>query len=178
VETGGAAGGGGLALGGLRPTLRGAASVETYGELQRGRERFLTVAAFNVLSNLIQLLAVLGFLVLGWDRPGPYVIAFGLSSVLAATVVQLVSPLGIRFLRSSVDWARIRESLRFVLPLVFDTACFMVWNGVDVLLLRAFPAVGGGRRYRAAKDLSNGAVNGGAAIGTPLLPQAAPLPPE
>ena len=168
----------GLVLVGLLANLLGTATVETYRELQRGRERFLTVAAFNVLSNLIQLLAVLGFLVLGWDRPGPYVIAFGLSSVLAATVVQLFSPLGIRFLRASVDWARIRESLRFVLPLVFDTACFMVWNGVDVLLLRAFQTLDIVGTYGAAKSLSNGALIAGSAIGTALLPQAARLLPD
>jgi len=168
----------GLVLVGLLANLVGTATLETYQELQRGRERFLVVAAFNVLANLIQLLAVVGFLVIGWAQPGPYVIAFGLSSVLAATVVQLFSPLGVRFLRASVDWARIRESLRFVLPLVFDTACFMVWSGVDVLLLRAFTTLDVVGMYGAAKSLSYGALVAGSAIGTALLPQAARLLPD
>jgi len=168
----------GLVLVGLLANLVGTATLETYQELQRGRERFLTVAAFNVLSNLIQLLAVVGFFLIGWAQPGPYVIAFGLSSVLAATVVQAFSPLGVRFLRASVEWARIREGLRFVLPLVLDTACFMVWSGVDVLLLRAFTTLDVVGRYGAAKSLSNGALVAGTAIGTALLPQAARLLPQ
>jgi len=168
----------GLVLVGLLANLLGTATLETYQELQRGRERFLTVAAFNVLSNLIQLLAVAGFLLIGWAQPGPYVIAFGLSSVAAATVVQLFSPLGVRFLRAGVKWARIRESLRFVLPLVFDTACFMVWSGVDVLLLRAFTTLDAVGMYGAAKSLSNGALLAGSAISTALLPQAARLLPD
>jgi len=121
---------------------------------------------------------VVGFLVIGWAQPGAYVIAFGLSSVLAATVVQAFSPLGVRFLRASVEWARIRDGLRFVLPLVLDTACFMVWSGVDVLLLRAFTTLDVVGRYGAAKSLSNGALVAGTAIGTALLPQAARLLPQ
>jgi lipopolysaccharide exporter len=167
-----------LVLVGLLANLLGTAVLETYMELQRGRERFLTVAAFSVLSNLIQLLAVAGFLIAGVDRPGPYVLAFGLSAIGAVLLIQPFSPLGIRFVRSTLNWDRVRESLRFVMPLVFDTACFVVWSGADVVLLRAFTRLDVVGEYGAAKSLSNAALLAGSAIGTALLPQAARLLPS
>ena len=166
-----------LVLVGLLANLLGTAVLETYMELQRGRERFLTVAAFNVLSNLIQLLAVAGFLIAGVDQPGPYVLAFGLSAVAAALLIQPFSPLGIRFVRSTLSRERLKESLRFVMPLVVDTACFVVWSGADVVLLRAFTTLDLVGEYGAAKSLSNVALLAGSAIGTALLPQAARLLP-
>jgi O-antigen/teichoic acid export membrane protein len=167
-----------LVLLGLLANLLGTAVLETYMELQRGRERFLTVAAFNVLSNLIQLLAVIGFLLVGLDRPGPYVLAFGLSAVVAVLLIQPFSPIGIGFVRRTLNWARMKESLRFVLPLVVDTACFVVWSGADVVLLRAFTRLDVVGEYGAAKSLSNAALLAGSAIGTALLPQAARLLPS
>jgi O-antigen/teichoic acid export membrane protein len=167
----------GLVLVGLLANLLGTAVLESYMELQRGRERFLTVAAFNVLSNLIQLLAVAAFLIAGVDQPGPYVLVFGLSAIVAALLIQPFSPLGIRFVRGRVNWDRLRESLRFVMPLVAETACFVVWSGADVVLLRAFTKLDAVGEYGAAKSLSNAVLLAGSAIGTALLPQAARLLP-
>src|SRR2546423_2116346 len=166
-----------LVLVGLLANLLGTAVLETYMELQRGRERFLTVAAFSVLSNLIQLLAVAGLLIAGVDRPGPYVLAFGLSAIGAVLLIQPFSPLGLRCVRRTLNWDRVRESLRFVMPLVLDTACFVVWSGADVVLLRAFTKLDVVGEYGAAKSLSNAALLAGSAIGTALLPQAARLLP-
>lgn len=167
----------GLVLVGLLANLLGTAVLESYIELQRGRERFLTVAAFSVLSNLIQILAVAGFLVAGVDRPGPYVLAFGLSAIGAVLLIQPFSPLGIRFVRRTVNREHIRESLRFVMPLVFDTACFVVWSGADVVLLRVFSKLDVVGEYGAAKSLSNAVLLAGSAISMALLPQAARLLP-
>jgi lipopolysaccharide exporter len=166
-----------LVLVGLLANLLGTAVLETYIELQRGRERFLTVAAFTVLSNLIQLLAVAGFLMVGVDRPGPYVLAFGLSAIVAAVLMQPFSPLRIRFVRSTVNRQRLQEALRFVMPLVVDTACFVAWSGADVVLLRVFTKLDVVGEYGAAKSLSNAVLLAGSAIGTALLPQAARLLP-
>jgi O-antigen/teichoic acid export membrane protein len=167
-----------LVLVGLLANLLGTAVLETYMELQRGRERFLTMAAFNVLSNLIQLLAVAGFLRAGVDRPGPYVLAFGLSAIVAALLIQPFSPLGIRFVRRTLNRDRLKESLRFVMPLLVDTACFVAWSGADIVLLRAFSRLDVVGEYGAAKSLSNVALLAGSAIGTALLPQAARLLPS
>lgn len=167
-----------LVLLGLLANLLGTAVLETYNELQRGRERFLLVAAFNVLANLLQLLAVTGFLLLHVDRPGPYVIAFGLSAVAAALLIQPFSPLGVRFVRGALQRARIKESLRFVLPLLVDTVCFVAWSGADVVLLRAFTNLDVVGQYGAAKSLSNAVLLAGSAIGMALLPQAARLLPS
>jgi O-antigen/teichoic acid export membrane protein len=164
-----------LVLIGLLANLLGTAVLETYMELQRGRERFLAVAVFSVLGNLVQLLAVIGFLLVGLDRPGPYVLAFGLSAVVAVVLMQPFSPIGIRLVRGALKWSRIRESLRFVLPLLVDTACFVVWSGADVVLLRAFTRLDVVGEYGAAKSLSSAALLAGSAIGTALLPQAARL---
>lgn len=167
-----------LVLIGLLANLVGTAVLETYVELQRGRERFLAVAAFTVVGNLVQLLAVVGFLVVGLDRPGPYVLAFGLSSVVAVALLQPFTPLGFKLVRGALAWTRVKESLRFVLPLVFDTACFVVWSGVDVVLLRALTRLDVVGQYGAAKSLANAVLLAGSAISTALVPQAARLLPH
>lgn len=160
---------------GLLANLVGTTTMSMYRELQRGRERFAAVAVYNPLANLIQLVAVVSFLLLAWNQPGPYVIAFGLSSVVAVLFMQPFSRLGIRFVRAALDRARTAEVLRFVIPMVVQTAFFMVWSGADVVLLEAFSRLDVVGEYGAAKSLSNAAFLAGTAVATALLPQASRL---
>jgi O-antigen/teichoic acid export membrane protein len=163
---------------GLLANLVGTAVLETYVEIQRGRERFLTMAAFTVLANLLQLLTVIGFLVARIDQPGPYVLAYGLSAVVAVVLLQPFSPVGFRLVRGALEWTRIRESLRFVLPLVLETACFLAWSSADVVLLRVLTRLDVVGEYGAAKSLANATLLAGSAIATALVPQAARLLPH
>jgi O-antigen/teichoic acid export membrane protein len=163
----------GWVLAGLLANLLGIIAIAVYREMQRGVERFGAVAAYNVACNLVQLVAVAGFWFLGLKEPALYIIAFGLSSVAAIAVVRPWAPMGLRPSLGDVNRERIVTVVRFVAPMVVQTAFFMVWLNADVVALRAFGNLTAVGEYGAAKSLANVTLLIPSAVATVLLPHAA-----
>ncbi len=162
---------------GVLANMLGTSALVLYRELQRGRARFRSVSAYNVLANLIQLVAVSALFLLRWRDPAPYIIVFGLSTIAAALLMQPFSPLGLRLMRNALDRQRMKDILHFTLPLLLQTALFMFWSGIDVVLLKQLTRLDIVGQYGAAMSLANGAFFAGSAIATALLPGAARLKP-
>jgi len=163
----------GWVLAGLIANLLGIAALSFYREIQRGGERFKAVAAYNVTCNLVQLVAVAVFWMFGLAQPALYIIAFGLSSVAAMAIVHLFGTFWVRPSLVHVDREGVVPVLRFVAPMVMQTAFFMIWFNADVVALRVFSNLTTVGTYGATKSLSNAAVMIPSAIATALLPHAA-----
>lgn len=165
----------GWLLVGLLSNLLGNALYQIYIEVHRGRERFLAVAGYTLLANLIQLLTVGSMSLLGWRQPAAYVIVFGLSGIPALLIIERLVPAGLEFVRTAVERQRMREVIRFVFPLLLHTIFFMVWTGADVVFLKVFGGLSAVGEYGVAKTLANAMLLAPAAITVALLPRAARL---
>jgi O-antigen/teichoic acid export membrane protein len=68
---------------GIAANLVGVTVIESYKEVQRGLDRFTSMAVCYALANLIQLIAVLGAAAAGWRSPALFVTIYGLSDLVA-----------------------------------------------------------------------------------------------
>ena len=133
--------------------LLGVTVFETYREAQRGLRRFTAMVVFYLAANLIQLIAILLAGSLGLRSPSLVLAIYGLASLVALSVIQVVRPIAISFRRDAVVWGRVRAIIRFVRPLVAQTIFYAIWFGADILLLGRLAGPGVTGNYAAAKTL-------------------------
>jgi O-antigen/teichoic acid export membrane protein len=90
---------------------------------------------------------------LGRAAAAGVLMAYGLSALTAAVVMELAAPSRLPFVRALVGRARLREAAGFTLPEVLTTLVFSLWMTSDVLVVRqALPPVAVGQ-YGVAKAL-------------------------
>ncbi len=167
---------GGWMVVGVGANLVGTAVLETYREAQRGMGRYGLQALFYSLANLLQLVGIVVAAGLGWSSPALFVTIYGCSSLAACLLMELVAPVGIRFLRETLSRQRMLMVLRFIWPLVLQSVFFAIWFGADLVLVQhMLPAAATGD-YAAAKTLANAVWMAPAAIGMVLVPMVARLP--
>lgn len=160
---------------GVVANLLGVTVLETYREVQRGLRRFGVMVTFYVLANLLQLVVVIGLGLAGWRSAPLFVIVYGLSSVVALVVVQLLAPTRLRFSTGSLSRARMLETARFIRPILIQSIFFAVWYSADLLVVGRLESPAATGTYAAAKALALGLILAPGALATILLPQVARL---
>jgi O-antigen/teichoic acid export membrane protein len=161
---------------GIASNLLGITVLESYKEVLRGLDRFTSMALSFGLANLLQLLAILGAVQLGWRSPALFVIIYGLSGLAACLVLQALVPIRLRFLWAVLTRRRMVEVLRFIRPLLIQSVFFAVWLSSDLILVQHMLHATATGNYGAAKTLANAVLLAPAAIGTVLVPRVARLP--
>jgi O-antigen/teichoic acid export membrane protein len=110
-----------------------------YSGLARG---FMTSGRMLVMylsSNLLQMGAVfLAIRVLGADALMPALVIYGLSYIPPILVLLIARPFPISFRLMGIQWAGIREQLRFAAPNWASHALFTLFFAMDILLLERF----------------------------------------
>ena len=167
----------GLLMLGLLANLVGLAVLQAYREAQRGQERYLEVTSIYVLANLLQLFGLIAAALMGWRDPGLALIIYGLSSVAAFAIIEPVRPLGLRFVRGTISAARLRMVLRFIAPLVIQTALFTVWIGADLILVQRMLGSALAGNYAAAKAFATLLILAPSAVAIGLGPRLARMSP-
>jgi stage V sporulation protein B len=160
---------------GVVANLFGVTVLETYREVQRGLSRYGVMVAFYVLANLLQLLVVIGLGLAGWRSAPLFVIVYGLSSVVALMVVQLVAPMHLRFATGTLSRARMLETARFIRPILLQSIFFAIWYSADLLVVGRLDSPAATGNYAAAKALALTLILAPGALATILLPQVARL---
>jgi O-antigen/teichoic acid export membrane protein len=160
---------------GLAVNLVGIAVLETYREVQRGLGRFVPMTVFFALANLLQLLAVVVAVILGWRSPALLVLIYGSSSLAAWAVMEGISPVGLRFDRSKVDADRLRAVFRFAQPLLIQSVFFAVWFSADLIFVQWTLNSAATGNYAAAKVLASALWLAPTAIGMTVVPRIARL---
>lgn len=167
---------GGWMVAGIAANLLGVTVFESYKEVQRGLDRFTSMALCYGLANLIQLAAILGAAALGWRSAALFVIIYGLSGLAACLVLQALAPIHLRFQRSGLTRRRMLEVIRFIRPLLLQSVFFAAWLSSDLILVQHVLGATATGNYGAAKTLANAVWLAPAAIGTVLVPRVARLP--
>src|SRR5260370_1036512 len=165
----------GWLLVGVLCNLVGVAVLETSREVQRGLGKFAAMMSVYVIANLIQLLGILALGALDVRAPAPFLIVYGLSSVVALALVQPVMAIDLKWVRSAISVARIREIFRFARPLLLQSVFFAVWFGSDLIMVQHLMEPGATGNYGVAKALVNVLMLAPTAIGTAVLPRIARL---
>jgi stage V sporulation protein B len=160
---------------GVVANLFGVTVLETYREVQRGLSRYGLMVTFYVLANLLQLLVVIGLGLAGWRSAPLFVIVYGLSSVVALVVVQLVAPMHLRFSTGTLSRARMLATARFIRPILIQSIFFAVWYSADLLVVGRLESPAATGNYAAAKALALALILAPGALATILLPQVARL---
>jgi|GEM_PF-1276295 len=158
---------------GLLANLIGLALLQAYREAQRGRERYLEVTGIYLVANVIQLLVLIGLAAARWRDPGLTLVIYGLSPLVAFAVLEPIRPLSLRFLASAIAPDRIRAILRFIRPLLLQTALFTVWIGADVIMVQRMLGSVASGNYAAAKTLTTILILAPGAVATGLGPRLA-----
>ena len=166
----------GWLLAGVAANLVGIAVLQFYREAQRGLERYGPMVLIYLLANVIQLVAVGGLALTRHRSPAGFLIAYGLSSLVALMPMQLLTPLKVRFARYHVSPARIRAIRRFVGPLFLQTAFFSIWISADLILVNRLMSSSAAGGYAAAKTAVNSLMLVSTAVTVPLAPRVASLP--
>jgi O-antigen/teichoic acid export membrane protein len=161
----------GWLLVGVLANLVGVAALETYREVGRGLDRFFLVSAFYVISNLLQLLAILGAAALGYRSAALFVTIYGLAAVVTLIGITLVSPLRISLTLGSIRWSQLCEVLRIAQPVVLQSVVFTIWFRADVVVLERLQGSFAVGEYSAAKTLTNALQLAPSAVAFVLLPR-------
>jgi O-antigen/teichoic acid export membrane protein len=161
---------------GIAANLVGVTVIESYKEVQRGLDRFTSMAVCYALANLIQLIAVLGAAAAGWRSPALFVTIYGLSDLAACGILQWLAPIRLHLPRAYLTRRRMVEVLRFIRPLLVQSVFFATWLSADLVLVQHMLHATATGNYGAAKTLANAVWLPPAAIGTVLLPRVARLP--
>ncbi len=143
---------------GLAANLLGMAVLETYREVQRGLGGYALQAVHYGLANLLQLAAVVAAAWHGWQSPALFVIVYGLASPASLALVLAVRPLGLRVSRAALSPERLRDTFRFVRPLLLESAFYAVWFGGDLIMVERFLGPAEAGLYAAAKAMAAGLV--------------------
>ena len=167
---------GGWMLAGIAANLVGVSVFESYKEVQRGLDRFTSMALVFGLANLLQLVAIIGASAAGWRSAALFVIIYGLSDVAACLLLQGLAPVHLRFPWAALARRRMLEVLRFIRPLLIQSVFFAVWISADLILVQHVLHATATGNYGAAKTLANAVWLAPAAIGTVLVPRVARLP--
>jgi O-antigen/teichoic acid export membrane protein len=165
----------GWLLVGVLCNLVGVAVLETYREVQRGLDKYAAMMSVYVIANIIQLLGILALGALDVRAPAPFLIVYGLSSLVALALVQPVMPIDLQWVRTAVSVARIREIFRFARPLLLQSVFFAVWFGSDLIMVQHLMKPDATGNYGVAKALVNVLMLAPTAIGTAVLPRIARL---
>jgi len=163
---------------GLAANLVGVAVLETYREAQRGLNRYLMMGVFYVSANALQLIVILFLGRLDVRVASAYLIVYGLSSVAALFVLELISPLRLRFDLRLLDRRRVLQIMAFIAPLLVQSVFFVIWYGVDVIVVGEALGPAPTGDYGAAKTLGLALIMPTIAVATPLMPRVARLSPE
>jgi O-antigen/teichoic acid export membrane protein len=149
--------------------LLGIAIFSTYREAQRGLGNFRSMSVFYILANLAQLIGIIVAALLGHRDAALFVAIYGLSNLAALLVIQILAPMPLSFVLSSVRMMLARRIAIFSWPVVVQTALFAIWFGSDIILVRRFLAPSLTGDYAAAKTLVNVVALPASAIGTSLV---------
>ena len=129
------------------------------------------------LSNVALIVAL--FLILGFFRlrtTTAALVIYGLTNVVQILVLELISPMELRFHLSLISKAVLLEMARFATPIVLATGAYTIWSGIDLLLVENLSPHAAGS-YAAAKTLSGAFLFVPAAITMVLMPRVAALRP-
>ncbi len=165
----------GWLLVGVLCNLLGIAVLETYREVQRGLDRYVAMMSVYVIANLLQLVGVVVLGSMSVRSPAIFLIVYGLSSAVALAVVLPVMPISLRFARSGLSLARVREIFHFTRPLLLQSVFFAVWFGSDLVMVQHLMTTEATGNYGVAKALVNVLLLAPTAIGTAILPRIARL---
>lgn len=159
----------------LAANLLGVCVLETYKEALRGLERFTISSIYLGLAAALQLVAILLAGAAGWRSPSLFLTLYGLSSVGAWGMVQLVRPVPLKWSVAALSSTKIRQILRFIAPLVIQTAFYAVWFGVDLILVRQWLSVDAAGTYAVAKTVTLGLTLPGGTVARVAGPRLARL---
>jgi O-antigen/teichoic acid export membrane protein len=148
---------------------------ETSREVLLGLESFAAMTAYWVIANGLELVAVLGLAAGGLRNSALYLAVYGLSTIAAVPfVLPFVRSLP-RFLRSSLNGARMAVVARYWAPLLAQTAFYSVWFGIDLIVVQRVISPSAAGNYAAAKTLGTLVILAPQAIGSGLRPGASRL---
>jgi O-antigen/teichoic acid export membrane protein len=155
--------------------LVGVAVFTTYREAQRGLGRFSRMVVYYLLSNLLQLVAVIAAAALGWRSPALFLTIYGLSSVVALILIERTAPIALHAVRATVSRNRLLAVFRFIRPLLVQTVFYAVWSGIDLVLVARLLNTSAAGNYAVAKTLAGLVVMAPWAIGVVVGPRVALL---
>ena len=163
----------GWMLVGVAANILGFAFLSTYKAVQAATERTGKIVAAVIVANVLQLVAALAAVVLGWRSPALFLIIFGLSSVVGVLILEAAAPSPFRFSRRGLSRDPLLEIGRLATPVLVQAVFYPIWFGADIVLLQALapgPAVG---EYAVAKTLTNVLYTAPGAMATVIAPRVA-----
>ena len=156
---------------GVAANILGFAFLSTYKAVQAAAERTGKLVAAVVVANVLQLVAALTAVVVGWRSPALFLTIFGLSSVLGVLILEGAAPSPFRFSLRGLGRGPLLEIGRLATPILVQAVFYPIWFGADIVLLQALapgPAVG---QYAVAKNLTNVLYTAPAAMATVISPR-------
>jgi O-antigen/teichoic acid export membrane protein len=149
----------------------------TYYGLARGFLDNARLLAAYLGSNLVQLIAiVLVVNVLGSRATLPALLIYGLSYLLPLVLLQVFFPFPVGFRLSLPRRETITTLLRFSTPVWISHACYILYTGIDVLLLEHFRGDHAVGIYSLSKTLTAVFTFVPIGITTILMPRIAAVP--
>ena len=155
--------------------LLGVAVFETSREVLLGLESYTAMTGYWVIANGLELILVLGLAARGWRNPALYLIVYGLSTVAAVPILLPFVRTLPSFVRSSLSRQKMTVVARYWAPLLFQTAFFSVWFGIDLIVVQQVISSSAAGNYAAAKTLGTLVVMAPQALGSGLRPGASRL---
>jgi len=150
--------------------VAGLAVLYTHRQTQRGLLRFLNIGYAYVGANLIQLVATIIAVMVGWRSAIVMLFIYGLSPIPAVFITEFRQRTGIPFRRPAARRQRIQESARFVLPLTVHSAATSTWFAADVIMVEHFLRESATGTYNVAKTLGSVFILIPGGLTTVLLP--------
>lgn len=144
----------GWLLVGVIVNLVNAAVFETYVQTQRGLQRFWMIGIFYSLANFLQLAAIIVAGLLGIRSAPLYFIFFGLSAIVAAGMLRLVSPTPISIRVATIAWRHLVRIARYIAPIIAQGVFYAFWWGVDLILIEHLLESTATGNYAAGKTLT------------------------
>lgn len=149
----------------------------SYYGLARGFMASKRLLAAYLGSNLVQIIAIIIVYQFGSTQsPTPALLIYGLSYLLPLLILQVWQPLPLHFQFKLPQKAIVIELIRFSLPLWISQAAYMIYAGMDVLLIERFADTSAVGQYTLTKTLSMLFSFVPMGLMTVVLPKVASLP--
>jgi O-antigen/teichoic acid export membrane protein len=127
----------------------------TYYGLARGFQANFKLLAAYLASNLVQLVAIVFVVyVLGSRTTLPALLIYGLSYLLPLLLLQVFFPLPVSFRLSLPRRDIVADLLQFSIPIWASHACYILYTGIDLLLLERYASNEAVGVYALSKTLS------------------------
>jgi O-antigen/teichoic acid export membrane protein/glycosyltransferase involved in cell wall biosynthesis len=152
--------------------ILGVAVFETLRQVLLGLEAYVAMTTYWVVANALELVLVLALAAAGRRNAAIYLAVYGLSTVVAVPLILPFVRTLPRLVRSSLSKQKIAVVARYWAPLLFQTAFYSVWFGIDLIVVQQVISRSAAGNYAAAKTLGAVVVMAPQALGSGLVPGA------